>query len=196
MQNIYRGMWALIGVAILALIDFRLPEHGFRWVQSSDLWQAGRMAVMYALLPYLLLRLFEIVIVAKNYGQVGNMTTEIGDFQQVTAEPTTELAPPQQDQQPHLANPQPVPLLVDDLPSWDIGNITPARGNPVPTTDIDHDLSQAVMLYAQWGSYAKAATRLGGKITGEGIRQRVISAYQKDPQWVMQVLPYDKLPKI
>lgn len=210
MQAIYKGMWALIAVVIFIVVDLRLPAHGFGWVQATEWWQVLRMGVMYALLPYLGLRLFEIIVVGKNHGQVGEITTLVAniqqlqdDLQQVQHQLTTthqqQLPPPQQEeqeQQPLLPSPQQERLLVDDLPSWDIGNLTPAQGNPVPETDLDHDLSQAVMLYAQWGSYAKAATRLGGKITGEGMRQRVVSAYQKDPQWVMKVLPYDKLPKV
>lgn len=124
---------------------------------------------------------------------VGNPPTPANPSVNV-AKPEPEPAPTPP---PLLASHQPelVDISNNELASWQVGN-PPLQGTPLPQTDLDHDLAQAVILYQQEGSYAKAAARLGGKITAEGMRQRVINAYKDDPEWVAEILPADKLPKV
>jgi hypothetical protein len=188
MREVYKALWLLFAVGMFALIDLRLPEHGFADVQTSDWWQVLKIGTLYVLLPYLALRLFEIVVVGKNHAQNGklpNVTTDL---------PTADNPAPTlgNAQQPALPNQQEMQQA-----SWQL-TPPPIEGLPIPATDLDRDLVQAVLAYLGENSYNKAAARLqsiGVKITGEGVRQRVIKAYEERPEWVMEVLPPEKLPK-
>jgi hypothetical protein len=190
MREVYKALWLLFAVGLFALVDLRLPEHGFADVQASDWWQVLKIGTLYVLLPYLALRLFEIVVVGKNHAQIGKLPSVQTDL------PTADNPPATLDntQQPALPNQQEMQQA-----SWQLAVPKPIEGLPIPATDLDRDLVQAVLAYLGEGSYNKAANRLqsmGVKITGEGVRQRVIKAYEERPEWVMEVLPHDKLPKV
>lgn len=89
------------------------------------------------------------------------------------------------------------PLPPQELASWQVGN-APIQGDPLPPTELERNLIQAVIAYQQSSSFEKAAARLqsyGVKITGEGLRKQVHSAYNQDPAWVRAVLPTYTPPK-
>jgi hypothetical protein len=190
MREVYKALWLLFAIGIFALIDLRLPEHGFADVRASDWWQVLKIGTLYVLLPYLALRLFEIVVVGKNHAQIGNLPNVKTDLPSADNPPAT------------LGNAAPNALPNSQemqQATWQLTAPQPIEGLPIPATDLDRDLVQAVLAYLGENSYNKAAARLqsmGVKITGEGVRQRVIKAYEERPEWVMEVLPPEKLPKV
>jgi len=105
----------------------------------------------------------------------------------------------QQPQQPvakstHKNHQQPSQQLDDELVEELVfANQQPLQGLPIPTTDLDKLLAQAVVVYQGVSSYDKAGARLG--VSGEMVRKRVRAAFEQDPDWVAQILPTDKLPK-
>lgn len=137
-------------------------------------------------------------------------------------QPTVNVAPPPQQpqqqprrerQQHRLKRPQPalptlptMPILQQPIanavpenhqqPSQQpttVANQQPIMGLPIPPTNLDDLLAQAVVVYQGVSSYDKAGVRLN--VSGEMVRKRVLSAWEQDPDWVAQILPPERLPK-
>ena len=178
MQNIYKGMWVLFGVVLFALVDFRLPAHGFDWLQSSDWWQGAKVGVMYVLLPYLGLRLFEIVVVAHDHGRTNQPTNQVGH------QPTAI-----QPYQPTEPNDQPTDPTVTVEPT-NQPTMFPMPYSDVPEpAELSDEVKRSVYAFARWGSNNAAAAYL--KKNPETIRKNIIKAREKYPDWVSTVLQDD-----
>lgn len=98
----------------------------------------------------------------------------------------------QQPQQP-VANSVPESRQQPPQQPTTIANQQPIMGLPIPTTNLDDLLAQAVVVYQGVSSYDKAGARLN--VSGEMVRKRVLAAWEQDPDWVAQILPAERLPK-
>lgn len=163
MNTIYKGLWLLFLIAVFAVIDMRLPFHGFTWVQSSDWWQGAKMVVQYFLLPYLFLRAFEVAAVTRNYGQTNQPTN------QVASQPTNQLKQP----------------TISIEPTNQTTYLPPPGYGPEPG-ELSDAVKRSVYALAREGSTKAAAERLN--LSTEAVRKNVLKAREVAPEWVATVL--------